>query len=346
MNKITLNDFSFENMAIKMAALFETEVDSNCNSNEFKLPKKYGNGRIIGFDFDGGLGLFILKVKLREGVVLDFREGNRHPMYLMHNNEGVVVHNFCKDSIRYQLDTMHCSISACPCDSSQSVTLPAGQAVNFCCVSIDRGVFTEITGCGEDELPQSFIHALEDKKSENSFFYHGTSDFEMARFVQELCEMDFSKIENVAFAEGKTFEILGQFIRNYKENQSPDSVKVALNKYDIDCMMRAKEIITSNMEEPPTIPELAKLVGINQQKLKQGFKQVFRTTINQFLIKERMETARILLTEGTMNVSEVATRVGYSNKSHFSTKFKQHFGILPKEFSKNIEVNIPGASLS
>ena len=346
MNTLALEDFYFENMAHRMATLFETEVDSNCSAHEFQLPKKYGNGKIISFDFDGGLGLFILKVKLTSSVALEFEAGNKYPMYLMHNNEGVVVHKFCKGNINYQLDTMHCSISACPSDSTQSIILPANQAVNFAMVSINRAVFTEITGCGEDELPESFIDALEDADSENSFFYHGNSDFTTAQLIQELCKMDFEKIENVAFAEGKTFEILGQFIRTYKENHTPGSVKVALNKYDIDCMMRAKEIIAGNMEEPPTIPELAKMVGINQQKLKQGFKQVFRTTINQYLIKERMEAARVLLTEGTMNVSEVATRVGYSNKSHFSTKFKQHFGILPKEFSKNVEINVPGASLN
>lgn len=344
MQNIEIREFNFRGIAKKIATFFGTEVKEGCSADHIQLPKKFGNGNIISVEFENGLGLLILRANLTKPFTLQFMEGNTYPMYFMHSSEGVVVHKFCQDTLQYRLGSMHCSISACPCHSKQSLIFPADQEVAVGMLSIDRRKFTEIGNCSQEELPATFINALEDKDSSGSFIYHGTSDFSISRIIQEIIELDFEKIENFAFTEGKSFEMLGQFLRNYKENQNPGTVKVAMSKYDIECIMKAKKIISVNLDNPPTIPELAKVVGINQQKLKQGFKQVFQTTINKYLIKERMEMARMLLTDGSMNVSEVAGRVGYSNKSHFSSKFKEHFGILPKDFAKTLEVTIPGAA--
>ena len=47
---------------------------------------------------------------------------------------------------------------------------------------------------------------------------------------------------------------------------------------------KAKEIIISRMIEPPTLVQLAKEVDISLKKLKQGFKQVYGTSVFSFLI--------------------------------------------------------------
>jgi AraC-like DNA-binding protein len=75
-------------------------------------------------------------------------------------------------------------------------------------------------------------------------------------------------------------------------------------------------------------------VGLNDFKLKRGFRQVFDTTVFGYVRALRMEKARALLELGRLNVTQVASATGYSCFGHFSAAFKKRFGILPSDFKK------------
>jgi AraC-like DNA-binding protein len=89
------------------------------------------------------------------------------------------------------------------------------------------------------------------------------------------------------------------------------------------------------MESPPSIIELSRRVGLNDFKLKIGFKAIYGTTVYGLLRDERLEKARLLLEMNSMNVGEVAYSVGYSNPSHFANAFKKKFGINPGELVRS-----------
>ncbi|MCU5463145.1 helix-turn-helix transcriptional regulator, partial [Bacillus cereus] len=93
----------------------------------------------------------------------------------------------------------------------------------------------------------------------------------------------------------------------------------------------AEEILVQRMELPPSLLELAKLVELNDYKLKLGFKELFGTSAFAYLREQRMERAMFLLRSGTSNVTETAIAVGYKNISHFSESFKKKYGIKPSE---------------
>ncbi|MCB0643417.1 MAG: helix-turn-helix transcriptional regulator, partial [Phaeodactylibacter sp.] len=81
--------------------------------------------------------------------------------------------------------------------------------------------------------------------------------------------------------------------------------------------------------------QLSSLVGINRQKLKTGFKSVYGNTIYKALREERLEHASLLLMAGR-SVKEAAEEVGYANQGHFASRFKEKYGVLPKDYLKTI----------
>lgn len=97
-------------------------------------------------------------------------------------------------------------------------------------------------------------------------------------------------------------------------------------------MIQVKEFLELNLQNPPSIPELAHLVGMNETYLKIHFKAEFASTVYGFVKSRRIERAKQLLKEGKMNISEIAWEVGYKNPTHFSAAFKKDTGISPKEF--------------
>ncbi|MEM1369543.1 MAG: AraC family transcriptional regulator, partial [Cyanobacteria bacterium P01_H01_bin.15] len=80
--------------------------------------------------------------------------------------------------------------------------------------------------------------------------------------------------------------------------------------------------------------ELARLAGINDCKLKLGFRQVFGTTVFGYLHDCRMERSRQLLDAGEMTVAEAAQSVGYVNRSHFAIAFRKKFGLNPSIYRR------------
>ncbi|PIE63958.1 MAG: hypothetical protein CSA26_10440 [Desulfobacterales bacterium] len=97
---------------------------------------------------------------------------------------------------------------------------------------------------------------------------------------------------------------------------------------DEERIRAAADILVRNMANPPGISSLARQVGVNESKLKRGFRQMFDSTVIQFLSAQRMIRARVLLSQG-MDVSETAFSVGYNSVSHFILCYRKTFGVTP-----------------
>jgi AraC-like DNA-binding protein len=106
-----------------------------------------------------------------------------------------------------------------------------------------------------------------------------------------------------------------------------------LKEHDLERIHRAKTMVEENLLNPCSLIELAHKVGLNDFKLKKGFREVFGTTVFGYLYDVRMDKAKVLLKAG-IPVREVAYQVGYKNAHHFTTAFKKKFGYLPSKVNR------------
>lgn len=90
----------------------------------------------------------------------------------------------------------------------------------------------------------------------------------------------------------------------------------------------ARARLLADLQNPPSVPELAQAVGLNARRLGELFKVHFGTTVYAFLKTARFDRARLLLETGGLSVAQVAYQYGYQ-PAHFSTEFKRRFGIPP-----------------
>lgn len=134
------------------------------------------------------------------------------------------------------------------------------------------------------------------------------------------------------YYESKILELTYNTINNLNES-SAKSLHF-LNKKDIEALHKAKEILFENINNPPSLKELAHKSAINEFKLKKGFKQLFGNTVYGLLQEYRLNKAKKLLEIDDINISEAAYLVGYKNISHFSTIFKKYFGYSPINIKK------------
>jgi AraC family transcriptional regulator, transcriptional activator of the genes for pyochelin and ferripyochelin receptors len=107
--------------------------------------------------------------------------------------------------------------------------------------------------------------------------------------------------------------------------------KSRLKPQTIDRIYQARDILTTRLDNPPSILELARQTAISDRTLRNGFRELFGTTIIQYITQLRLEQAERLLRERKLSVAEVANLVGYSHLGYFAKVFKRQFGITPSE---------------
>lgn len=126
------------------------------------------------------------------------------------------------------------------------------------------------------------------------------------------------------FIESKILELI------YKSKALKDE-KICFSSDEEKVLLKAKKILLTRMQNPPSIKELAHLCGTNDFWLKKNFKLFFKDTIYQLLAKERLKLAFALLKQNDISIKEAASIVGYTNAAHFAKIFKGTFGFLPSE---------------
>ncbi|GIO33441.1 hypothetical protein J2TS6_45820 [Paenibacillus albilobatus] len=107
-----------------------------------------------------------------------------------------------------------------------------------------------------------------------------------------------------------------------------------LSKGDIQKLHKAKQVLESNMADPPSLLALAKMTGLNDFKLKMGFKACFGLTVFEYVRQIRLDHAMSLLKNQSANVTQAAMTVGYSNVSAFSEQFFRKYGMKPSEVKR------------
>ncbi|MES5927073.1 AraC family transcriptional regulator [Bacillus cereus group sp. MG9] len=132
--------------------------------------------------------------------------------------------------------------------------------------------------------------------------------------------------------ESKALELLSIHLGRVLLNDCDANKRSQLSKQDLNKIKQAEEILLQRMESPPSLLELAKIVELNDYKLKIGFKELFGMSTFAYLREKRMEHAIDLLRSGNSNVTETAFAVGYNNVSHFSELFRKKYGMNPSEF--------------
>jgi AraC-like DNA-binding protein len=108
-----------------------------------------------------------------------------------------------------------------------------------------------------------------------------------------------------------------------------------VNDKDSQRLHLVRRLIDQNPAAHHTLASLSRHTGLNEFKLKKGFKALFGTTVMGYLHTRRMAIAKRLLLETALPVSDIAEQCGYAYAQSFSTAFKKYFGSTPEGLRTN-----------
>lgn len=173
-----------------------------------------------------------------------------------------------------------------------------------------------------------------------TIFLSSHADFEYARKAVKLGSFDYvlqpapyeeiersilRAIERAGAVSQRLGAARGYQIQNLPaEDLTQDEEKRPVEK--------AKEYIRKNISRSLSRTEIAEAVFLNPEYLSHLFKKETGSSLGDFILEEKMIAAKSLLKDTNIKVSVIASKVGFSNFSYFSSVFKKSTGLTPIEY--------------
>lgn len=150
------------------------------------------------------------------------------------------------------------------------------------------------------------------------------------------------------------FRILAYGEIEFLEKIAPeklDEITLILNKYGIEIIENQKAILIQKIKD--TIVEmvfdenmtinvkssvyLAEKLGHSYGYLSNLFSEVTYTSVENFIIIQKIEYTKQLIIKNQLSLTEIAFQLNYSSVAHLSTQFKNTTGITPSAFQRIIK---------
>lgn len=101
-----------------------------------------------------------------------------------------------------------------------------------------------------------------------------------------------------------------------------------------ELLEKAVELLEHHLSKTLSLNELAALLGSSRSSLTRIFAQYLNETPINYFIRLKMDAAKSLLQNTSMQIQEIADYIGYSNSLYFSSEFKKRVGKCPREYRK------------
>ena len=279
-----------------------------------------------------GLKLSLLNFNSDSEVIVRFKMEQLKVIFgfLLTGEADCMFHQRQKQTMSIKASGGYCGISYLP--ELQGLThYPAGSSVAALHIGLELELLGNMVSETDDSLPLELRYALEGKK-DSTFCCPGIMTSAMQLAVNQILCCPCHGPMRRMYLESKAIELMALQLEHYTPHKNQPATPEILNSQDIERLHAARELILTNMQNPPSLNQLARDVGLNEFKLKKGFRRLFGNTVFGCLHDHRMEEARRMLDEGEFFVKEVAWMIGYREPHSFSDAFMKYFGIRPSRY--------------
>lgn len=211
--------------------------------------------------------------------------------------------------------------------------LPAGKddiAVNF--IVLPEFFDTAFFMMGEEEnmLKDFLAGALQGRDEKISYMYFHVSDIlPVQNLVENMIWTIFYDSPNKRSCNQITMGLL--FLQLL---DCMDKAETGGSRFDTEITGAVLSYINEHYKNG-SLSELAAELNYDVYWLSREIRRRTGKTYKELLMEKRMQQARYLLENSQIPVTDIIESVGYDNTSYFYRKFRERYGVSPKEYRKN-----------
>lgn len=91
------------------------------------------------------------------------------------------------------------------------------------------------------------------------------------------------------------------------------------------------DYINTHLDRDLLLTEIAEVINISPTYFASLFKQAIGISPHQYVIQQRVEQAKLMLSKTDLAIADIALQVGFSSQSHLTWQFKRITGMTPKQ---------------
>lgn len=302
------------------ADLLGTEVKNGI----LVIPETKGKGYLMGFRLDNSINMLVSFYEFNDNLLAKRFGGQNTLNRILFSFNNIFPDAHSKN--KYSREDLP-SIQIFKGKLNIETFYPGRTKFNSIFIGIDSDQLAKILGLHIDnEIFKNII------ASEQSILFEELISPKIQQVALEIIQAEIRDSLSDFFFKIKAEELIYLTLKELFKRENPTTH--ALNQIDVQKIYKVRDLILTDINEPPVIKDLASQIGMSESKFKRLFKQIFGDSFFSYYQKFRMKEAARLLKENEMSVSQVGFSLGFSNLSHFAKVFEEHIGMKPKSFQK------------
>lgn len=332
---IEVNSLPIAEVMSDVSKAFKTKAQENCGEYYLDLPEEIGEGYIRGISFDGGLGILQYDCLFRQDVEFRFTVNEVHPLKFLYCLEGKLQHRFENSDEDHKIVQYQEAIVASEFLNGHILSFDAGSRTVINSLEISRKEFQKKIQCNLVTMNDILQDLFNDTDASKTFYHNGFYSLKLADLFREMQSFENKDFLRKLFLEGKAYQMLTKQILQLEDDLSDVDNRSILRRSEITQIEKAAQLIKGRLNQSDTVEIIAKEVGLNANKLQEGFQNLYGLTVNRFIQKERLNLIKDLILNTNYSISEIGDMTGISSKSYLSKIFKEEYGTSPSEYRKH-----------
>ena len=271
---------------------------------------------------------------LQKGKLIQVRTHTRFVHFPKHRHNYVEVIYMCKGSTKHIIDGNEVVLEEGDLlflnqNATQEI-LPAGKddiAINFIIQPQFFDRTFEMLGADDNMLRDFLVGSLcEDSRRTSYLYFHVADVLPIQNLIENMIWSLLNNQINKRSCNQLTMGLLFLHLINHMEKMETGG-----KAYHQEFEVQVLNYVETKYKDG-SLAELAELMGYSVYWLSHEIKKRTGKTYKELVQTKRMNQAAYMLTNSRVPVAEIIRMVGYDNTSYFHRKFKERYGISPKEF--------------
>jgi AraC family transcriptional regulator len=99
---------------------------------------------------------------------------------------------------------------------------------------------------------------------------------------------------------------------------------------------KVRKYIQDNLDQPLSLDDLAQVALLSPNYFISMFQRSTGMTPYKYVLQQRVEYAKELLTYSKLSLMEIAHKCGFPDQSQFTTTFRRHMGVTPGQYKRRL----------
>lgn len=205
------------------------------------------------------------------------------------------------------------------------------QSMSMMLISLDKKYFSQLIG-QEDAWSEQVLTDLHFDRPFSGGKGAQTITPQMLYLLDDIRNCKATGPMRNLLIQSRLLELLALEVEQFKGPDSTLSTLIPIE--EVEKLHHLKAYLEVNFLQEQSLAQLSRYCLLNEFKVKKGFRQLFNTTVFNYIRSLRMDYAGQLLRNSSLSVDEIADKLSYEYAQHFSIAFKKYTGLTPSEFKQ------------